>query len=552
MRKAFSQTKFIRHLAKSHLIPLHRITLACREQKRSGGTLASHLRERGYISEDDLNRALAAAMGIPYVELIPERIGREMVAGIPAEILTEHLAVPMAREGKALRVALADPSDPRALADLALFARREILPAVARREAILFVLDYFFSSGGGEISRAYRLPDYAPPPDLPYARLIADITGSSLVYFHLLEGWRRAVKEIHFEPSVSGLKVRYRSASGMEERALYPPIFRTICIGRLKVAAGAKEGDEGCKFSMTLGGTKVFLHLSFFSALGGLGALISFDGSAGGREGALAALTASPAYLAFTAAFGRDGGLYLVCGQGRGAPLHLAEAAFKGLISPRIKAIALRREDRGEERDYTEIKVEEDSDPGYSRGLQSLSRQNPDAVLSDFIDGKETLAQAIKLSLSGTAVVGKSDLGAAADYLSFAYDCGLPVSLLASALRAILAVRPVRLLCPACRRESAIGDEDVRGRRFLSSPGWDKLYRPVGCPACAGTGFQGTEWLSESVVFTPELKDALRTKGPREAKAAWEELTGNAILCRGEELLREGKIDLKEFDLLRG
>jgi type IV pilus assembly protein PilB len=552
MKKAFSQTKFIRHLAKSHLIPLHRITLACREQKRSGGTLASHLKERGYISEDNLNRALAASMGIPYVELIPERIGRDVVASIPAEILTEHLAVPMAREGESLRVALADPSDPRALNDLALFSRREILPAVARREAILFVLDYFFSSGGGEISRAYRLPDYTPPPDLPYARLIADITGSSMVYFHLLEGRRRGMQEIHFEPSVSGLKVRYRLAAGMEERALYPPIFRAICIARLKVVAGAGEGDEGRRFSMTLGGNKVFLHLSFFPAPGGTGALVSLEGAVGGREGDLNAITAARPYLDFTGAFGREGGLYLVCGKGRGAPLRLAETAFQGLVSPRVKAIALRRDDHGDERDYSEIAVEEDSDAGYARGLQSLARQNPDAVFIDFIDGKETLGQAVRLSLAGITVVGKSDLGAAADYLAFAFDCAIPASLIASALQAILAIHPVRLLCPSCRRAEKIGDEDIRGRRFLASPGWEKLMRPVGCAACAGTGFQGTEWLCECVVFTPELKAALRTRGHQETKAVWEALAGNPVLRRGEELLREGKIDLKEFDLLRG
>lgn len=552
MRKAFSQTKFIRHLARSRLIPLHRITLACREQKRTGGTLASHLRERGYLSEDDLNRALAAAMGIPYVELIPERISREAVASVPAEVLTEHLAVPIAREGEALRVALADPSDPRALAELALFARREILPAVARREAILFVLDYFFSSGGGEIARAYRLSGYEPPPDLPYARLISDITGASLVYFHLLEGWRRGIKEIHFEPASAGLRVRYRSAAGMEERALYPPIFRTICVARLKVVAGAENGDAGRKFSMTLGGTKAFLHLFFFPALGGTGALVSFENSADGGTDGSAALSAAPAWREFASAFGRDGGLYLVCGPGRGLPLQAAEAAFKRQISPRVKAIALRRDDRGEERDYTEIKAETDSDAGYSRGLQSLARQNPDAVFTDFIDGKETLAQAVRLALGGAAVVGKSELGAVADCLAFAGECGLPASLFLSALRAVLAVRPVRLLCPSCRRAEPIGDGDVRGRRFLSAQGFEKLFRPVGCPSCRGTGFQGVEWLFECVVFTPEIKEALRSRGLPAAPAAGEAFAGKAIRLRGEELLREGRIDLKEFDLLRG
>ncbi|MCX6348832.1 MAG: hypothetical protein NTV79_04940, partial [Candidatus Aureabacteria bacterium] len=88
--------------------------------------------------------------------------------------------------------------------------------------------------------------------------------------------------------------------------------------------------------------------------------------------------------------------------------------------------------------------------------------------------------------------------------------------------------------------------------RFLASPGWEKLFRSAGCAACGGTGFQGTEWLSECVVFTPERKYSLRRiKDPWGLRAEWEGMVEEGILRQAEELLRQGKIDLAEYDLLR-
>jgi hypothetical protein len=303
---------------------------------------------------------------------------------------------------------------------------------------------------------------------------------------------------------------------------------------------------------MTLGGIKAHLHFSFFPALAGTGALVSFEGSAKGDSGEIALLQSARTFSDFAAALRRGEGLFVVSGKGRGVPLLLAETVFREFVSPRLKAVALRQENHGGERDYLELAVEEDSDLGYARGLRAVARQNPDAVFLDFLDGPETLAQAVKLGLAGGAVLGKSDLGSALDFLSFALDCGLPASLLASALQAILVVRPVRLLCPDCRTEAPVGDEDRRGHRFLASPGWEKLFRSAGCAACGGTGFQGTEWLSECVVFTPERKDSLRRiKDPWGLRAEWEGMVEEGILRQAEELLRQGKIDLKGFDLLR-
>jgi len=86
-------------------------------------------------------------------------------------------------------------------------------------------------------------------------------------------------------------------------------------------------------------------------------------------------------------------------------------------------------------------------------------------------------------------------------------DLGTPAYLLTSTLIGVMAQRLVRTLCPHCKVEATISEEDwseLVGPWKLPRP--DTIYQASGCLECRMTGFRGRTGLYEMLPITPALK----------------------------------------------
>ena len=85
---------------------------------------------------------------------------------------------------------------------------------------------------------------------------------------------------------------------------------------------------------------------------------------------------------------------------------------------------------------------------------------------------------------------------------------GLEDYLLASTLNGISAQRLLRTLCVHCREPNpALAEisEQMGLERFADGEPI-RLYRPVGCPRCSGTGYFGRTGISEMLVMTDDIR----------------------------------------------
>ena len=82
-------------------------------------------------------------------------------------------------------------------------------------------------------------------------------------------------------------------------------------------------------------------------------------------------------------------------------------------------------------------------------------------------------------------------------------DMGMEAYKIASALRGVVAQRLMRRLCPACMRA---GERPVPERHRALLPPGAKLFRAVGCPECAMTGYRGRFSIVEVLTMNAELE----------------------------------------------
>ncbi|KAB2638698.1 MAG: type II/IV secretion system protein [Verrucomicrobia bacterium] len=144
----------------------------------------------------------------------------------------------------------------------------------------------------------------------------------------------------------------------------------------------------------------------------------------------------------------------------------------------------------------------------FATALRSILRADPNIVMIGEIRDLETAEIAIRASLTGHLVFSTLHTNDALGGISRLIDMGVEPFLVSAAVRAFLAQRLVRRLCPACKVPRAVSDAD---RRELGMP-LDivgQAYSPCGCDQCRGTGFSGRLAIYEMVVLTAAMQDLI-------------------------------------------
>jgi CheY-like chemotaxis protein len=80
---------------------------------------------------------------------------------------------------------------------------------------------------------------------------------------------------------------------------------------------------------------------------------------------------------------------------------------------------------------------------------------------------------------------------------------GMEAYKIATALRGVIAQRLMRRLCPMCRQEHS-DSVPTRIKRYI--PEGTALFRAVGCPDCAMTGYRGRFSIVEVLTMNPEIE----------------------------------------------
>ncbi|MFQ5558170.1 MAG: hypothetical protein ACE5GB_11780, partial [Acidimicrobiales bacterium] len=106
-------------------------------QRESGRRLGEVLLEEQLVTPGELLRALAAQYGMEFVDLDEVRVDAELVRRVRAHIARGHRAVPYAREGERIVVAMANPIDVVAADELRNLLGVPIKPVMADPEQVL-------------------------------------------------------------------------------------------------------------------------------------------------------------------------------------------------------------------------------------------------------------------------------------------------------------------------------------------------------------------------------------------------------------------------------
>ncbi len=362
------------------------------------------------------------------------------------------------------------------------------------------------------------------------------------------EGILARASDIHIEPEEGGIAVRYRIDGVLREHMKIPRAAGLPMISRIKIISGLDIADrlrpQDGRARVAVNGIPVDLRVSTLPAsLGEKVVVRVLDTSQTVLSLDSLGLSVSEAEEIRELLDNRDG-IILVTGPTGSGKTTTLYSAIRHVQSEGVNIVTV--EDPVEYRipGIVQVQVNEKAGLTFASALRSILRQDPDVVLVGEIRDRETAQIATQASLTGHLVLSTLHTNDAPNAVTRLVDIGLEAFKIGSALRGVVAQRLMRTLCPTCK-EVWIEPVSPKLRKWI--PEASPLYRAVGCPECAMTGYRGRFSIAEVLKMTPEVErrvaagatadkiaDAARAGGMR---SLWE--SGLAHVLRGDSTIDE-------------
>jgi len=166
-----------------------------------------------------------------------------------------------------------------------------------------------------------------------------------------------------------------------------------------------------------------------------------------------------------------------------------------------------------------QIAVKSEINLTFATGLRSILRGDPNVIMVGEMRDLETAEIAIRGALTGHLVFSTLHTNNAVAGIMRLVDMGIEPFLIASAVRAFIAQRLVRVLCPNCKTPAVVSDEYLKSIGFpLDLKGG--IQHAVGCRECRQTGYIGRSAILEICRLTPAMQELISQRAQSAALRA--------------------------------
>ena len=159
----------------------------------------------------------------------------------------------------------------------------------------------------------------------------------------------------------------------------------------------------------------------------------------------------------------------------------------------------------------SQIDVKPEIDLTFAKGLRHILRQDPNVVMVGEIRDVETADIAIRAAMTGHLVFSTLHTNDAVGGITRLLDMDVEPFLLASVVKAFIAQRLVRTICPDCT-ETVDYPREYLAEIGIPAELGTQFQRGAGCDHCRQTGYQGRLAIYEICVVTEPLKKLIMQK----------------------------------------
>lgn len=484
--------------------------------------IGSFLAELGYVSEENILKALGIQFNLAVMELKEITVDASILELVPEAMARRFKVIPLYLVEKELTVALANPTQIEIIDTLGSQTRCKIQPVLALEREIVAAIDSNY--GGLAQNAVQRRPEEIPMSavevkrleeagkEIPIIRLVDDILSQAV---------REGASDIHVEPREEKLAVRFRvdgilkeyHAFSLKQQAAILSRLKIISEldiserhkpqdGRVKLAIKDRELDARVSTLPTYFGEKVVLRLLDQQRV----------------QFGLEELEISPRNLDLLKnMIVQPYGLILVTGPTGSGKSTTLYAALNTIKSEAKNIVTVEDPIEYQIETINQVQVNLKKDLTFANALRSILRQDPDVILIGEIRDPETGAIATESALTGHLVFSTLHTNDASGAVIRLIEMGIEPFLLAPSLLGIVAQRLARKICTECKQAYQPRPAELEHLGMGEMEDEIQFFRGKGCSVCKLTGYKGRVAIHEVLSIDAVLRTFISERAPSTA-----------------------------------
>jgi len=524
--------------------------------------LSHALIDAGLVTQERFVKAAETLFRTAYSALYPERVDKFALSLVPEKICRKHGLIPVKVLDAEIKVAMADPADLTAQADVEALTGRRVLPQFCLPREVEACMEQLFSSDT-------VIFDLLSKVEAPEEILVlgeknsgdsqdASVTSPviKLVNSIISQAYRKGSSDIHIEHEEKSSHVRIRVDGELKNVMRLP---RHIAVGavvsRIKIMSDLDVSNhfipQDGRTKLRIGSAEVGLRVSTLpTSFGEKVVMRILDQRA--AEVPFEKLGFAPEVVSgLDKCLTSTQGIILVTGPTGSGKTTTLYSVLNKVKSERTNVVTVEDPIEYKLPGINQVQVNEKQGLSFAAVLRSVLRQDPDIIMVGEIRDKETADIAFQAAMTGHLVLSTLHTNDTVATLSRLVDMGVDRFKISPGLLAITAQRLVRRLCPLCRQQVPAAEASPAILQALAAHGLEKTcYRAVGCKSCEMSGYAGRTSIVELLLINGKVKELINNN------ATAEDITRAAIeTCALRTMTRDalwnmatGQADLKEVE----
>ncbi|HWA32061.1 MAG TPA: GspE/PulE family protein [Candidatus Paceibacterota bacterium] len=422
--------------------------------------LGDILLSEGKISDTDLRRTEAMALGIPFIDLKDKKIDFSVLSLIPEPIARNDNIIAYNKSKEGLEVAMLDADDLPVIDFIKKRSGLKILPRLTDTASIKAALTQYrkslqaefndiiqkesvslktISKEEGDSSDEEELQKMAK--ELPVVKIV-----DSLISHAILQN----ASDVHIEPGENELTVRYRIDGILHDAMVLDKSAATGITARIKVLSNLKLDEKRLpqdgRFKIEQNGEKISFRVSTLPTFYGEKTVIrilkesshgfSLEGLGFHGEGLERIHNSLKQKTGMILATGPTG-------SGKTTTLY---TMLDILNKPEVNISTVEDPIEYQMPRVNQTQVKPEIGLTFANGLRTLLRQDPDIIMVGEIRDGETASLAVNASLTGHLVLSTIHTNSAVGAIPRLIDMGVEPFLIISTVKTVIAQRLVRRL----------------------------------------------------------------------------------------------------------
>src|SRR6476646_6326825 len=489
----------------------------------NGGSWVSQVLDSGKVDEQRFLAAIGNFFRVPIVSIDAKKIDRTTLSLLPSRFVFQHQILPIESKENSVVLATYDlfNSIGRQLAGQLLKKPPEWV--LVPRAQLLRAMKTLYGVGAetfDEILKTRGSMDALEDTETAI-ELNADDPEASVVKVvkkKISEAIFERATDIHVEPLEGDLRIRYRIDGILHEVAVPPQlrVLQSAIISRLKVMAHMEIAErrlpQDGRINLQAHDQNIDVRVSTIPTVNGESISLRLLSRTETQNFGFDRLDLSEKQAkVIRALLAQPNGIILLTGPtgcGKSTSLY---CFLSTINSVQRRIITIEEPVEYKLPGVLQMDVKPEIDFTFAKGLRHILRQDPNIVMVGEIRDVETADVAIRAAMTGHLVFSTLHTNDAVGGITRLLDMEVEPFLLASVVKAFLAQRLVRTICPDCI-ETVDYPKD-----YLEEIGFPyekavTFKRGSGCENCRQTGYQGRLAIYEICLVSEPLKRLIMKK----------------------------------------